>query len=66
MALLNLNMIVFNRTIIGITCAKCGGNLIEKQAAIGKTLWVFSFRRVKYSRFRCEKCNRNHHVLSKS
>jgi ribosomal protein S27E len=58
MAILDLDKIVFNRTIIGIVCEKCGGNL--KQSGKAKaTRWlirILSFGKKKARCYECENC----------
>lgn len=57
MPLLDLSRIILHRTVIGITCPSCSGNL---QAVIpeGKGFWrrLLPVRFRKTFRYRCEDC----------
>src|SRR4051812_49309127 len=48
MALLDLDKIIIKRTVIGIRCSVCGGNLqpTKKRSAVGTLVQLVSFGRI--------------------
>lgn len=64
MALLDLDKIIIKRTVIGIRCTKCGGNLLPRKKSILCHIMRFvSFRTLKPQRYKCETCNKKHLLL---
>ncbi len=62
MAILDLDKIVINKTIIGITCPVCSGNLIliSKPAKFKKISRIISFTVRSY---KCEVCDRSYKLF---
>lgn len=58
MAILDLDNISFKKTIIGINCIKCGGNLKESEKArmIRRFITMFSLGVKKPRCYECENC----------
>src|SRR5690348_8317681 len=57
MALLDLDKIIVKRTVVGIRCASCGGNLaVKKRSALCYILKIISFGAVKLQKYECENC----------
>lgn len=65
MAILNLEKIVFTKTIIGITCKRCGGNLKakEKKSFTEKIITVLTLGTIKTKLYQCERCKKFHTVI---
>jgi len=66
MGLLDLDKIIVKRTIVGIRCPSCGGNLIEakKKPFIALVIKMISFGRSKPKTYECENCKKRIVLLS--
>jgi len=61
MALLDLDKITIKRTVIGIRCTSCGGNLVAKKRSIMcRIINIVSFGLLKPQRYECENCKKKH------
>jgi uncharacterized protein with PIN domain len=64
MGLLDLDKIVVHRTIIGIRCTKCEGNLVAKKVSFTARLAnLISFGRIKPKNYECESCKKKYVLL---
>lgn len=64
MALLDLDKIIIKRTVIGIRCISCGGNLVtKKRSVICRIVNIVSFTLLKPQRYECENCKKKHILL---
>jgi hypothetical protein len=65
MALLDLDKIIIKRTIMGIICTKCGGNLkpMETKTITGKIIKALSFGQMKTKGYVCESCEKKFTVM---
>jgi ssDNA-binding Zn-finger/Zn-ribbon topoisomerase 1 len=65
MALLDLDKIIIKRTIIGIRCTSCGGNLVvaKKRSIVGRFIKLVSFGTIKPKNYECENCKKRHLLL---
>ena len=65
MAMFHLDKIIFNKTIIGITCAHCGGDLkpMPKIHILGRWLKVLTINKIKPKRYQCTTCQKKCTVL---
>lgn len=64
MAIIDLDKIIFKKTIIGITCSGCGGNLkhITEKTITGKIISALTLGKVKGNHYECENCKK-HFIL---
>ncbi|GAB4024556.1 hypothetical protein [Spirosoma gilvum] len=60
MGLLDLDKIIIKRTVLGIRCTACGGNLViaEKKSAAGWFMKVISFGVIQPETYKCETCSK--------
>jgi hypothetical protein len=65
MALLDLDKIIIKRTILGIRCTSCGGNLVpvKRKSIIGRLIKLVSFGTIKPENYECENCRKRHLLL---
>jgi len=65
MAILELDKIIFTKTVIGIVCTKCGGDLkpTGKKHLSDKVFNVVSFGKVKIRRYQCDNCKKKYIIL---
>ena len=65
MALLDLDKIIIKRTIIGIRCSSCGGNLevSKKKSMAGHFINLASFGAIKPKNYECENCKKRHLLI---
>jgi ssDNA-binding Zn-finger/Zn-ribbon topoisomerase 1 len=65
MALLDLDKITIKRTIIGIRCTSCGGNLViaKKPSAQAMVITLISFGTIKPKKHECENCKKKYMLL---
>jgi len=65
MALLDLDKIIIKRTILGIRCTSCGGNLVisKKKSITGRFIKLVSFGTIKPKYYECENCKKRHLLL---
>jgi uncharacterized protein with PIN domain len=65
MALLDLDKIIIKRTIQGIRCTSCGGNLImaKKKSITGRFIKLISLGTIKPKTYECENCKKRHLLL---
>jgi hypothetical protein len=65
MALIDLDKIIVKRTILGIRCTVCGGNLIvsEKKSVISKLARSISLGTVRPEDYACETCKKRYILL---
>ena len=65
MGLLDLDKIIIKRTIVGIRCASCGGNLViaKKRSIAGQFIKLISFGTIKPKNYECENCNKKYLLL---
>lgn len=62
MTLLDVDKIIIKRTIVGIRCSECGGNLVisKKKSITSRILKVFSFGIIQTKNYECETCKKRH------
>jgi DNA-directed RNA polymerase subunit RPC12/RpoP len=60
MGLLDLDKIIIKRTILGIRCTACGGNLVisGKQSVVGQLTKVISLGTIRPTTYECETCKK--------
>ncbi|WP_218147669.1 hypothetical protein [Dyadobacter sp. SG02] len=65
MGLLDLDKIIIKRTIVGIRCTLCGGNLIasDRKCHIARLAKIFSLGRLKPECYECETCKKRYTLL---
>jgi uncharacterized protein with PIN domain len=65
MPLIDLDKIIVKRTILGIRCTVCGGNLVvsEKESAISKLARVISLGAFRPEDYACETCKKRYILL---
>ena len=65
MALLDLDKIIIKRTVIGIRCTSCGGNLqvTKKRSVVGTCIKLLSFGAIKPQHYECENCKKKHLLI---
>ncbi|GAB3933127.1 hypothetical protein GCM10028804_48640 [Larkinella terrae] len=65
MGLLDLDKIIIKRTILGIRCSACGGNLVltHKQSIAGRVLKLASFGTLSPKNYECESCRKKYLLL---
>ena len=64
MALLDLDKIIIKRTVTGIRCSSCGGNLLaKKKSLICYIIKIVSFGSLRPQKYECETCKKNHLLL---
>jgi hypothetical protein len=64
MGLLDLDKIVVHRTIIGIRCTKCAGNLLTKKVTLtARLVKLISFGKIKPTNYECESCKKKYVLL---
>jgi len=64
MALMDLDKIIIKRTVIGIRCSSCGGNLVAKKKTIlCHLIRIVSFGSLKPQRYECANCKKKHLLL---
>lgn len=61
MALLDLDKIIIKRTVIGVRCAVCGGNLVPGKKSVLTAL--LSLCLLKARRYECEQCKKKYLLL---
>ncbi len=62
MGLLDLDKIIINRNIFGISCTICGGNLVVsgKMCLLGRIAKIVSLGNLKPECYECETCKRRY------
>lgn len=62
MGLLDLDKIIIKRTVLGIRCLICGGNLVvsPKLSLAGRLAKVVSLGRLKPECYECETCQKRY------
>jgi uncharacterized protein with PIN domain len=65
MAILELDKIIFTKTVIGIVCTKCGGDLkpTGKKYLSDKIIAVISLGKVKIRHYQCNNCKKKYIIL---
>jgi hypothetical protein len=65
MALIDLDKIIIKRTILGIRCTACGGNLVvsKKKSIAGRLASVISLGTIKAENYECETCKKGFLLL---
>ncbi|MEO7766969.1 MAG: hypothetical protein ABIS01_06065 [Ferruginibacter sp.] len=65
MALLDLDKIIIKRTILGIRCTSCGGNLViaRKKSIVCRFINLVSFGTIKSKNYECENCKKKHLLI---
>jgi uncharacterized protein with PIN domain len=64
MALLDLDKIIIKRTIMGIRCISCGGNLVAiKRSVVCQFIKIVSFGALKPQKYECENCKKKHILI---
>lgn len=64
MGLLDLDKIIVHRTIIGIRCTSCEGNLVAKKVSFAARLAkLISFGKIKPKNYECENCKKKYVLL---
>ena len=65
MGLLDLDKIIIKRTIMGIRCAACGGNLVisDRLCVVGRLAKIVSLGRLKPECYECETCKKRYTLL---
>jgi hypothetical protein len=65
MALLDLDKIIIKRTILGIRCTACGGNLVmaKKRTLLGRLIKWIALGTVTPKNYECENCQKRHLLL---
>jgi len=60
MGLLDVDKIIIKRTIVGIRCPACEGNLTDtqKKSFIGLAVQLISLGKIKPKNYQCESCKR--------
>lgn len=62
MALIDLDKIIVKRTILGIRCTVCGGNLMisPKRSVTSRLARILSLGTVKAEDYECETCKKRY------
>ncbi len=62
MGLLDLDKIIIKRTVFGIRCKACGGNLLvsDKRCILGCLAKILSFGRIRPDCYECETCKKRY------
>ena len=65
MALIDLDKIIIKRTILGIRCTVCGGNLVvsNRKSFAARFATVISFGVAKPENYECETCKKRFLLL---
>lgn len=64
MGLLDLDKIIVQRTVIGIRCTSCGGNLHLKKISFGgRLIRLVSFGMIKPKNYACESCGKKYVLI---
>ena len=65
MALLDLDKIIIKRTIVGIRCTSCGGNLVvaKKKSITSGFIKLVSFGTIQPKNYECENCKKRHLLI---
>lgn len=65
MALIDLDKIIVKRTILGIRCTVCGGNLAisPKKSVTSQLARILSLGTVKAGDYECETCKKRYVLL---
>jgi uncharacterized protein with PIN domain len=65
MAILDLGKMTFFKTVLGIVCAKCGGNLKQTGAVklTDKIVSAATFGKTKCRHYECENCGGKYTIL---
>lgn len=65
MSLLDLDKIIIKRTVQGIRCHACGGNLIRtnKICVLGRLVKIASLGKLQPACYECETCKRRYTLL---
>ena len=65
MALIDLDKIIVKRTILGIRCTVCGGNLVisTKKSFASQLARMLSLGTVKAEDYQCETCKKRYMLL---
>lgn len=65
MAILYLENLVIKRTVIGINCSACGGNLklVEKKSFTQKIIKAITLGTFKAKLYQCENCKKIYTVI---
>jgi uncharacterized protein with PIN domain len=65
MALIDLDKIIVKRTILGIRCTVCGGNLAisQKKSVASRLVRFLSLGTVKAESYQCETCKKRYLLL---
>ncbi len=61
MAILDLDKTILRKTIIGITCSACGGNLkrMEKKTLTEKAISAVTFGKINIQQYECDNCKKH-------
>ncbi|GAB3900129.1 hypothetical protein GCM10028803_22450 [Larkinella knui] len=65
MGLLDLDKIIIKRTILGIRCHSCGGNLVlvAKRSLAGRFIKLVTLGAVNPKNYVCEQCRKRYMLL---
>jgi uncharacterized protein with PIN domain len=65
MGLLDLDKIIIKRTILGIRCSSCGGNLVltSRKSITGRLIKLVSLGTVSPKNYECEHCQKRYMLL---
>lgn len=65
MGLVDLDKIIIKRTVLGIRCTVCGGNLVvsDKMSFAGRLARVVSLGNLKPECYKCETCKKRYTLL---
>jgi hypothetical protein len=65
MALLDLDKIIIKRTVLGIRCTSCGGNLVAagKKSIVRLIINLASFGTIKPKNYECENCKKRYLLI---
>ncbi|WP_421825409.1 hypothetical protein [Larkinella sp.] len=65
MGLLDLDKIIIKRTILGIRCSHCGGNLVlsPQRSIAGRFIRLVSLGTITPKKYECEQCQKRYLLL---
>lgn len=65
MGILDLDKIIIKRTVVGIRCTACGGNLVvsKKRSFAARLLKIASFGNVRPESYACETCKKGYLLI---
>ncbi|RDB02377.1 hypothetical protein DVG78_28995 [Runella aurantiaca] len=60
-----MDKIIINRTIFGIRCTDCGGNLVitKKRMLLSHCIRLVSFGLIKPEQYECENCKKKYLLI---